>query len=266
MAFEFHNDREVYFEHQDLNASKYVIPFIEKNKQLAPGLHVLEIGCGEGGVLKSFLKRGCEVTGVDLSQSRLDVAAKLFEDEIKAGKARFISGDIYNVGKTLKSKYDLILLKDTIEHIFDQEKLMRFLKSILKEDGKVFLGFPPWQMPFGGHQQVSEKKIFNMLPYIHLLPNPVYKFILKTFGNKENFIKELLEIKETRLSIEYFEKIVKRAGYKIDSVKFFLINPIYEMKFKLKPKEQFKIISGIPYLRNFVTTTCYYLLSVSAEN
>ena len=142
---------------------------------------------------------------------------------------------------------------------------MRFLKSILKDDGKVFLGFPPWQMPFGGHQQVSKNKIFNMMPYIHLLPNPVYKFILKSFGNEKNFIRELLEIKKTRLSIEYFEKIIKRAGYKIDKVKFFLINPIYEMKFKLKPKEQYKFISGIPYLRNFVTTTCYYLISVNDE-
>ena len=265
MSFEFHNDKEVYFEHQDLNASKYVIPFIEEKKQISSGLQVLEIGCGEGGVLKSFMERGCIVTGVDLVQSRLDVAAKLFEDEIKAGKANFISGDIYDVGNTLKSKYDLILLKDTIEHIFNQEKLMRFLKSILKDDGKVFLGFPPWQMPFGGHQQVSKNKIFNMMPYIHLLPNPVYKFILKSFGNEKNFIRELLEIKKTRLSIEYFEKIIKRAGYKIDKVKFFLINPIYEMKFKLKPKEQYKFISGIPYLRNFVTTTCYYLISVNDE-
>ncbi len=266
MAFEFHNDREVYFEHQDLNSSKYVIPFIEDKKEITPGLQVLEIGCGEGGVLKSFLKKGCVVTGVDLSQSRLDVAAKLFKEEIKDGKADFICGDIYDVGATLKSKFDLIILKDTIEHIFNQEKLMRFLKSILKENGKIFLGFPPWQMPFGGHQQVSEKKIFNLLPYIHLLPNPAYKFILKSLGNRENFIKELLEIKETRLSIEYFEKIIKNAGYKIDKVKFFLINPIYEMKFKLKPREQFKIISGIPYLRNFVTTTCYYLLSVNEMN
>ena len=266
MAFEFHNDREVYFEHQDLNASKYVIPFIEQKKKIKPGIQVLEIGCGEGGVLRSFLKRGCIVTGVDLSKSRLDIAAKLFEEEIKAGKANFIFGDIYDVGSSLQTSYDLILLKDTIEHIFNQEKLMRFLKSILKEDGNVFLGFPPWQMPYGGHQQVSEKKIFNMLPYIHLLPNPVYKFILRSFGNKDNFIKELMEIKETRLSIEYFEKIVKSAGYKIDKVKFFLINPIYEMKFKLKPKEQFKIISGIPYIRNFVTTTCYYLLSVNEKS
>ncbi len=263
MGFEFHYDREVYFEHQDLNASKYVIPFIEEKKKISPGFNVLEIGCGEGGVLKSFLEKGCRVTGVDLSEFRLSIAKKLFADEIKSGKANFICDDIYNLGDKLKANFDLIILKDTIEHIFNQEKLMKFLKSILNKDGKIFLGFPPWQMPFGGHQQISRNKIFNVLPFIHLLPNPFYKFILKTFGENDNLINALFEIKETRLSIEHFEKIIKNSRYKIDNVKFYLINPIYEMKFKLKPREQFKFISRIPYLRDFVTTTCYYLISTN---
>jgi len=261
MSFEFHDDREVYFEHQVLNAAKYVIPFIEEQKKLIPGINVLEIGCGEGGVLKSFLGRGCIVTGVVLSEYRLNVANKLFAGEIASGKAKFICADIYDIRDKFNSKFDLIILKDTIEHIFEQQRLMKFLKSILNEDGKIFLGYPPWQMPFGGHQQISRNKIFNILPYIHLLPNSIYKLILKSFGEKDNMIKALFEIKETRLSIEHFEKILKDSGFKIDKVKFYLINPIYEMKFKLKPKEQFNLISKIPYLRNFVTTTCYYLVS-----
>ena len=261
MSFEFHEDREVYFEHQDLNASKYVIPFIEEKMKIIPGISVLEIGCGEGGVLKSFLKKGCIITGIDLSEFRLSIANKLFAEEIKSGKANFICEDIYTAGEKLKSKFDLIILKDTIEHIFNQERLMKFLRSILKEYGKIFLGFPPWQMPFGGHQQICRNKIFNKLPYIHLFPQPIYKAILKAFGEKDDMVRALFEIKETRLSIEHFEKILKNSGYKIDSVKFYLINPIYEMKFKLKPKEQFKLISIIPYLRNFITTTCYYIVS-----
>jgi SAM-dependent methyltransferase len=262
MGFEFHYDREVYFEHQDLNTSKYVIPFIEESFKIIPGMNVLEVGCGEGGVLKPFIERGCIATGVDLSEFRLSIAEKLFAREINEGKANFIFADIYEAGDKLKSKFDLIILKDTIEHIFNQERLMNFLKSLLNENGKIFIGFPPWQMPFGGHQQISRHKIFNVLPFIHLFPDPVYKFILKSFGEKDDLIKSLFEIKETRLSIEDFQKIVKTSGYRIDNVKFFLINPIYEMKFKLKPRKQFNFVARIPYLRNFVTTTCYYLISV----
>ena len=50
-------------------------------------------------------------------------------------------------------QFDLILLKDVIEHIPDQERVIPYLKEFLKPGGRVFFGFPPWYMPHGGHQQ-----------------------------------------------------------------------------------------------------------------
>ena len=35
-------------------------------------------------------------------------------------------------------------------------------------------------------------------------------------------------------------------------------NPIYQYKFNLKPRLQFKLISIMPYLRNFLTSAMYY--------
>lgn len=261
MSFYFHQDRDLYFKHQSLNSEKYLIPFIENGTKIS-GKNVLEIGCGEGGVLKSFLDRECFITGVELSDYKLGVAKKLFDNEILSGKAKFIHEDIYNIKNEFENKFDLIILKDTIEHIHNQKRLMELLKSFLKKDGKVFLGFPPWQMPFGGHQQIAKNKIFSSLPYIHLLPNFLYKLMMKAFGENESVEQALLEIKETKLSIEYFENIAENAGYKIERKKFFLINPIYEMKFNLKPQEQIKLFYKIPYFRNFITTTCYYLISL----
>ena len=64
--FEFHADRKRYFEIQLLNAEKYVIPFIEEKFLIKPGMRILEIGCGEGGVLKAFINKGCEGVGVEM--------------------------------------------------------------------------------------------------------------------------------------------------------------------------------------------------------
>lgn len=100
----------------------------------------------------------------------------------------------------------------------------------------------------------------SLLPWYHLLPVPLYKLFLKAFGEKANVIDELLEIKETGISIARFEKIAKQTGYKIIGKQHFLINPIYEFKFGLKPREQFKFITKIPYFRDFVTTCVYYLI------
>ncbi|MGL6268949.1 MAG: class I SAM-dependent methyltransferase, partial [Chitinophagaceae bacterium] len=126
--------------------------------------------------------------------------------------------------------------------------------------GQVFFGFPPWYMPHGGHQQVCKSKFLSMLPYFHLLPNPIYKGILKLFGEYDTVIRELLENKSTGISIERFERIVKSSGYSIPSKRFYLINPIYQYKFGLKPRKQLGIISAIPYLRNFLTTCVYYVI------
>ena len=64
--FEFHGDRKRYFDIQLENTHKYVIPFIETIKPVLSGTRVLEIGCGEAGVLKAFTQRGCVGVGVEL--------------------------------------------------------------------------------------------------------------------------------------------------------------------------------------------------------
>jgi cyclopropane fatty-acyl-phospholipid synthase-like methyltransferase len=56
--FEFHKNRKQYFEMQVNNAAQFVIPFIEQKINIIPGMQVLEIGCGEGGVLKAFINKG----------------------------------------------------------------------------------------------------------------------------------------------------------------------------------------------------------------
>lgn len=85
--------------------------------------------------------------------------------------------------------------------------------------------------------------------------------ILKSFKESPNQIKEMLEIKETGLSIERFEKLSKMNGYNIVKNNHYLINPVYKYKFGLKPRLQFSLIKAIPFLRNFLTTGVYYLIS-----
>ena len=134
---------------------------------------------------------------------------------------------------------------------------MRYMHHMLKDGGVIFFGFPPWQMPYGGHQQILKNKWLSKIPYYHMLPMGMYKSILKAAG--EN-VKEMEEIKDTGISIERFEKISRESGYAIAHKKHYLFNPIYEYKFGVKPREQVGIIKNIPWLRNFFTTGVYYLL------
>jgi 2-polyprenyl-3-methyl-5-hydroxy-6-metoxy-1,4-benzoquinol methylase len=256
--FEFHTDKKRYFEIQQENAEEYVIPFIENKFTLKQGSRVLEIGCGEGGVLAAFIKLGCAAVGVELHDSRLQLARELLKTEITQGKITFIAKDIYKVTEEeLGGRFDLVIMKDVIEHIHDQKKLLQRLHEFLLPQGVIFFGFPPWQMPFGGHQQMCKSKFLSKLPYYHLLPGAAYKWVLESFGEPTG---DLLEIKDTGISIERFERIVKQTNYKVIHAIHYLINPIYKYKFGWKAKKQLPVLKSIPYVRNFFTTCVYYLI------
>ncbi|MBS1621541.1 MAG: class I SAM-dependent methyltransferase [Bacteroidetes bacterium] len=256
--FDFHKDRKRYFEIQVLNAEEYVIPFIEEKFKITPGMRVLEIGCGEGGVLKAFINKGCSGVGVEFDEARIDNAKLFMPGDLETGKIRFVTKDIYKVDidKDLNGLFDIIILKDVIEHIHDQPMLIQWMKKFLTPAGIIFFGFPPWYMPFGGHQQMCHSKI-GKTPYIHLLPKGMYRWLLK---KKKEPVEEMMEIRETGISIERFEKICKKEGYTVFNRRHYFLNPIYKWKFGWKPRTQSVLIKPIPFIRNFFTTCVYYII------
>ena len=149
-----HKDRQLYFKEQIFTTNKYVIPFLEKHMSMNSNTRILEIGCGEGGNLEPFLDLGCQVVGVDLSERKIKKGRAYFENHERNDKIQFILRDIYNIDIDEIGTFDLIIMRDVIEHIHNQEKFMRYLKRFVSKNGKIFFGFPPWQMPFGGHQQI----------------------------------------------------------------------------------------------------------------
>lgn len=251
-----HTDRALYFREQIYTTEKYVIPFIEKYKKITAGMSVLEIGCGEGGNLKPFLDRGCRVTGIDLDRYKIEVGTSFFADHPSANSLTFICEDIYKIPAPEK-KYDLIILRDVIEHIPGQDRLMAFIRQFMKPDGCIFFAFPPWYNPFGGHQQICKNKLISHTPYIHLLPNFLYRRCLQAAG--EN-VEEMLDIKSTGISLERFLRIVRDNDYQVDAAALYFINPNYEIKFGLKPRKLWGM-ANIPYLRNFWTTCGYFVIS-----
>jgi SAM-dependent methyltransferase len=260
---ERHSNRKQYFEEQAFTTLKHVIPFIQKFKPVTSGTEVLEIGCGEGGNIVPFLEIGCRVTGIDLSDSKIENARLFFESHPLKHNLSLWVKDIYLVDDP--QRYDIIVMRDVIEHIPNQEKFMGFVKHFLKPDGVIFFGFPPWYMPFGGHQQVCDSKL-SKLPWIHLFPMSVYLGLLKMFGEKPSRIESLREVKETGISIERFRRIVRKEGYKTLRETLFLFNPNYEIKFKITPRKQFVFLAAIPFLRNFFTTCMYALITSSASD
>ena len=171
----------------------------------------------------------------------------------------FIAQDIFKL-KELEQRFDIIICHDVLEHLADKKQFLSKLSKYLKPQGVVFMSFPAWQMPFGGHQQICKNKLLSHLPFVHLFPAVIYQLLLKSFGENNACIKELLSIKQTRVSIESFENLIKKTTLNIQDRQLWLINPHYKIKFGLSPRKLSRSISYIPFLRDFFSTSCFYIL------
>jgi 2-polyprenyl-3-methyl-5-hydroxy-6-metoxy-1,4-benzoquinol methylase len=254
-----HLDPLQYINEQIFTTGKYIVPFIQLEKKIDESLQVLEIGCGEAGNLKPFLDMGCKCTGVDFSTHKIERGKEFYATHPFVKNLRLISEDIYKTTE-FHAQFDIIIVRDVIEHIHDQDKFLALMKNLMAPGGVAFFAFPPWQNPFGGHQQICNSKILSSLPYFHLLPTALYKKVLKIFGESADKITSLLEIKETGISLERFERLIAKNGYVQLLKTLYFINPNYEVKFGLKPRNLSPVLGKIPYFRNYFSTCGYYLI------
>ena len=72
-----------------------------------------------------------------------------------------------------------------------------------------------------------------------------------------------MSIKECRTSIELFERLIHQCGFSVADQKLWLINPHYKQKFHLAPRLLPHWVWKMKYIRNFFTTSCWYILNIS---
>ena len=76
--------------------------------------------------------------------------------------------------------------------------------------------------------------------------------------------RELLDIKRCGLSIETFEALLPQTGLQPFRRTLWLVNPHYQQKFGLRPRRMPRWAGRLKYLRNYASTSCWYLLGHSA--
>jgi len=251
-----HTDRYRYFREEAATTEKYFIPYLSEFMDVGD-ISVLEVGCGEGGNLLPFARRGCRVVGVDLSEQRVRQAESFFSRECAAGT--FVCDDVMHYRGDGRL-FDLIVCHDVVEHIPEKGKMLLALKRLLAPGGRLFVAFPAWQMPFGGHQQIARSWVVSHLPFVHLLPELAFCLMLRLFGEDASKINELIGIRRTRCTVEMFEREAAYAGYTVCDRRLWLVNPHYEVKFGLRPIRLCRQLSALPYIRNFMASSCFYVV------
>jgi SAM-dependent methyltransferase len=252
---------EQYRRYQAKLAREYLIPVLNRWDVFLKGKKLLEAGCGDGGCAAEFHRAGCGVTAIDIDERLVSIAAALNEKEgISFGT---FTGDVCrdDCPGLEEGPFDIILLRDVAEHLEDLTGSLVVLRDNLSENGVLFIVFPPYYSPYGAHQQILPKKKmgfipYNKLPYIQLLPDPVFAAITR---GDEPSNREVDRLRRIRLTIRGFERSSDKAGLKVLRRKFYLTRPTHGLRYGM-PVVPASILGRIPGLNEMIVTACYYLL------
>lgn len=247
-----------YWRYQYLLGKNIIAPFLNENVCSLKGKKIAEIGSAEGGVLHSIVAAGAQYgLGTDIAENRLETGRKI--SAAANLNVEFTSHNILsdNLPEKWHNEFDIVILRDVIEHLDNTYIALKKIRELLRQDGYLYVTFPPYNSPFGGHQHTLAGNMLTKLPYIHLLPLSIFKIIISS-GRKIDQ-EEVLRLKQIKLSSQKFKQSAKNVGFSIYKEEYYLLRPVFKMKFGLPTLKITPIAKYLP-IRDFLSLECMYVL------
>ena len=119
--------------HDELNAAiRRLFP------RCAPGARILDAGCGNGVLAGALLREGFRVTGIDVSQTGIDLCRQAYPEGV------FHLGSISDEHfvDLVGADYDLIVAAEVIEHLYSPAAFLNNCRRALKQGGSLIITTP----------------------------------------------------------------------------------------------------------------------------
>jgi len=99
--------------------------------QLKPGTRLLDVGCGNGSACGEFIKRGCQVVGVDLSEQGIEWARRSYSQ----GRFELLAADGDILHQLDEDPFDIVVSTEVVEHLYAPREWARGCFAALKPGG-----------------------------------------------------------------------------------------------------------------------------------
>jgi 2-polyprenyl-3-methyl-5-hydroxy-6-metoxy-1,4-benzoquinol methylase len=159
---------------------------------------ILEIGCADGYIGKILKKKGNKVYGIEIS-TKTGLEAKKYLDKVYIGN---IETDKFPLKK---KSFDIVLLMDVLEHLFNPLETLKKIKPYIKEDGMIIVTLP----------NVANWEIR-------------YHFLQGKFDYDSNQILETGHIRF--FTFKTASELLEKAGFEIISTDFVTTMPLLLLK------------------------------------
>jgi SAM-dependent methyltransferase len=173
------------------------------------GRTVLDIGCGHGSLCIDMALSGArKVVGLDINSRLIEFAKNNLRINYPQllDRVRF---ECATLADYQGEAFDLIVSKDSFEHVIGLEGLLTDIKKRLKECGKLYAGFAPlYNAPFGDHKRTKA-----ILPWGHvLIPESL---LIKRLKKQNPEIHSIYDLGLNKLSLREYKKLFHGCGLAI---------------------------------------------------
>jgi len=122
----------------------------------AHGMDLFEIGIGASECLLAAREIGYNAFGIDVIERHVEDAKKLYGLQAETADINeFVSGQ----------QYDVIIMGDVLEHVSDPEAAMKKVRTLMKDDGAVWISTPSFESAFSavaGHNDAMRRQQYHL--------------------------------------------------------------------------------------------------------
>lgn len=174
--------------------------FLLKKLKVAPGMRVLDVGCGPGNLtahLASIVGTDGSVIGLDPSKERIALARKVEKHNLS-----FYEGRAEDLSRFSAASFDVVFVNSTFHWVRDQSAALAEFARVLKPGGR--LGMSGGSGDFLAIHERIKADVLAREPYKNFPESDGPKFIKRTdleqlleragFGEREFVINKIVKV------------------------------------------------------------------------